>query len=735
MCSFQLRPLRSREDTTVPFYTQAWLRQHPEIRLTHMSIGHHADTGDEYMIPDRDRTMSMHIAGNAGWGKSSLMKNLIHQAAEKGEAIFVFDSHGDAADEVVAEEPQARVADTFVLDMLDESHPFGINIFDEAGKITSDAELTQTVDRICHVFTLLWPEIEKQLYAKMLLRYAVIAFLSYPGATLPDMIDFFNDDDFRAKVLAKTKDRSVRKYFADEYDSKDKSERTRRISPLMSRLYTLFVGRSLPRNILGQRANAINFRRAIEERQIIIIKLPKNILGDDAVLMAAFILAEISAATFSFSDTPPDKRPGVSVFADEFQTYASDDFKRLVQEGRKYGMRLVVAHQDLGQLTPHLQAAVGGVHTTVVFRANTNDVQKLAAIFPARPQAGASGDFDPHPTKYLLEQGASDSLVKTFIEVYLRPLQHHKRSGAVEILSERHIGVLDIIMPGAVGSDGKKAAVEERDPTLYLDNLLVEVMRTKNPMLDIPYEAVAGFANCNGGFYKAVKWARGSQALTGNVQFPEYLANQTHQGYVWLRPPHDEGERFLHFIFHMRTVMMYFARNPLIKGGKVQMVDYAQILLGLPKRMALVRSGDDVGLIQTNDTPRPLVGEALEARRFFIREHTRQRYCHPRDQIETLIENTTPPDEFTLRRWEEVESDDGTSNQTANQSNPTDHSDLRHSAAGNTTSQSGPLSATTADSGATHEITLQPRLDQNGQSPAEDPYDLWVRTIRRDPQP
>ncbi len=718
----------------MPFYSQAHLAGAGRgLRATNLSLGHHPKTGDELLIPDKDRTMGMHVIGKAGSGKSSYIKNMVYQDALAKRGVILLDPHADLADECMAELPQASVADAFVLDMRDEAFPFGVNLFDMAGKLTTEEERTQAVDRILHIFDVLWPEVLQQQHLPMMLRCAIIAFLDNPGSTLVDMLDFFRDDSFRAHILSHVRDKTVREFFEYEHDQHSADERRRRVQPLMNRLQSLFVGRALPRNILGQRANSLNFRKAIEEHQLIFIKLPTTTMEQDARLVGTILMAQISAAIFSFVDLPPEKRPGVSLYVDEFQNFATPDIRRLVTEGRKYGVRLTVAHQFLAQLPKYLQDSVAGVHTKVVFRTNADDAKTLAAVFPPRAQSGATNDVDAHASKYLLEYTPNQPLVKTFVETYLRPLQSQvhggRHAGKVEVLSERHIGVLDMLMPGAVDSNGKKAEFYVPDPTLYLDNLFVSVMQTKNAMLPIPWEAIVGFSNCNGGFFKAARWAKGTPDLTGNVQFPEYLANQTARGYVWLRQPENEREAFLHCIFHLRMVMMYLAQNPILKGGKAPTIDFAQMLIQLPIRMALVRSGEEAGQIVTNDTPTPLVGEALEARRFFIREHTRQRYCHPRGQIETLIESTTPPDEFTLGRWEAVESEDGTSNRAAIQS----HTDLRHPAAGNSTGSGGTVSATTADSGATHELTLQPRLDQNDQGAAEDPYDVWVRAIRRDP--
>lgn len=652
----------------MPFYSQTWLQSHPELRSSHLSLGSHPETGDELLIPERARTMGIHLIGKAGSGKSSEIKNLVHQDALKHNAVILFDPHDDLVDECIAELPQASIADTLVLDLRDESFPYGVSLFAEAGTFTTDEERTAAIERIVHIFNVLWPEIEKQQYARMMLRYAIVAFLDYPGATLPDMIDFFKKDDFRVAVLAKCKDRTVREYFADEYDRFSPDERTRRIAPLMNRLYILFVGRALPRNILGQRVSSVNFRKAIEEHQLIFIKLPTTTMGEDARLIGTILMSQLSAAIFSFVNLPPHERPTVAVYADEVSQVATPDFERLVVEGRKFGVKLCIAHQNQGQLDDYLVRAANGMHTQIMFRVTPEDAKSLALLFPMQRQAVSRDNIDPHASKYLLDYGADDPLVQTFIDVYLRPLQTQKSGRQVEIVSAQRISGWDMFLPGSIGADSKKPELNVPEPTPYLDALLYEVMRANNPLLPIPIEAIAGFANCGGGFYPALKW-RADQDLRGDVMFPAHLANETASGYVWRHRPESDREWFMHCIFHLRMVMIYLAEHPLLKGGKVETFNFAQALIQLPVRMALVKSGDDIGQIVTSDTPRPLVGEALSARRYFILQHTRQRYCHPRDQVEELIDSTTPPDEFTLKRWKAVKSDDGTSSQSDERSN------------------------------------------------------------------
>jgi hypothetical protein len=95
----------------------------------------------------------------------------------KGNAVIVYDPHDDLAEEVVAELPQARIADTHILDLRDEEFPFGVNMFSLAGKLTTEEERTQAIERILHIFDVLWPDVLKQQHLPMMLRCAVIALL------------------------------------------------------------------------------------------------------------------------------------------------------------------------------------------------------------------------------------------------------------------------------------------------------------------------------------------------------------------------------------------------------------------------------------------------------------------------------------------------------------------------------------------------------------------------------
>jgi hypothetical protein len=127
----------------------------------------------------------------------------------------------------------------------------------------------------------------------------------------------------------------------------------------------------------------INFRRAIEQRAIIFIKLPVKTIAQDARLLGTILLAEIHAAIFSFADIPAAQRPGFSLYVDEFQHFATSDFSEMLTEGRKFGVRVTVAHQHRSQVPSFLRDSTMTTRTKVCFRLTPEDSREMAHVFPS----------------------------------------------------------------------------------------------------------------------------------------------------------------------------------------------------------------------------------------------------------------------------------------------------------------------------------------------------------------
>jgi hypothetical protein len=632
-----------REGVLMPFFSESYLdslskSKRNELYNTCTFLGYHPETQDYFLIPDTDRYAGMYVLGVQGVGKSSLLESLIYQDIEKGHAVFVIDPHGDLIDHVIGQveaDDETTCNRMFLFDMQDEAHPFGVNVF-SGQKHQSSIAITQAVDRVMHIFEVLWGDVLNQQNLPRYLRAATIVLFANPGSTLVDMYDFLLNDSLREKMLKNVTDPTITQFWQYQYDSKTPAVRTKEIAPLINRLEALFMGRSLVRNIVGQSANTIDFRKAIENKEILLIKLPLKTLPQDARLIGTMLIAQIHAAVFSFADLPQHQRPGFSLFIDEFQHFVTSDIAEIFAEGRKFGSRLCVAHQRRDQIPDYLANATLSARTKICFQTTPSDAWEMARVFETAETEVKPDSIDPEPVDYLLTYGHDDPDIKTFIDWYLRPLQSMKKSGRIEVTTWNVPFGVELLLNTMGSYIPEKPKV--LDPEPYLNNLLYQVMKTQDSTLPIPLEVVYGFSNCGNGFY--IVWdsqKKDAKAwyVSADVRFPEELLVETADHKLrWLRAPKNSDEQFFHFLFFLRRTMLRLADDPIGEKTVKTPAEIARMLTSLPRRTAFIRSGEDVATIFTEDTPEVVSEYLFNNRVERIREHTREKYCMSKDEDE-----------------------------------------------------------------------------------------------------
>lgn len=275
-------------------------------------------------------------------------------------------------------------------------------------------------------------------------------------------------------------------------------------------------------------------------------------------------------------------------------------------------------------------------------------------------------DINPEPIDHLLRFGSSNLNVQVFIDKYLRPLQSQRHGGKIEIqrTGTRWEHSLYWVLNTKPPIDKPKVD----DPTLLLNRLLHEVMKTGNAQVRLDPRIVYGFSNVGRGFYPTFLYALNKQSLlNGDHRYPSPMIIEGASGLYCARPPDSPKEQMYHFLFHLKMTMDYLAKFPIDKRSKISVADIARDLTLLPKRAAYVRSGTDVGVIYTDDSLKGLEGDELFGRFCLIQHFTRQKYCKQQEEVETMgttakdaqvmdnqsqdVPDTEPP----VSRWEEVE--------------------------------------------------------------------------------
>lgn len=181
----------------------------------------------------KSRLQGTYIIGATGTGKSGLITNLVLQDIKQGTGVCVLDPHADLTNSILAQLPSDREKDVILLDALDATHVFGLNLY-QCDDPTNDELVQETYERVAHIFELLWldedqdstfgPEItEGLLYSTYTLIYNSGTQLS--GCGMLEIPILFREDSPRAKMIANIQDPIIRSFWETEYNLFDRDEK------------------------------------------------------------------------------------------------------------------------------------------------------------------------------------------------------------------------------------------------------------------------------------------------------------------------------------------------------------------------------------------------------------------------------------------------------------------------------------------------------------------------------
>ena len=550
-------------------------------------IGKNISIDEDIIIEDEMRERGMYVLGVQGTGKSSFLETIIHQDICKGNAVIVIDPHGDLVDHVIAQLPEERVENTYLLDIEDTKYPFGINLF-AAPLNSSISGQTIAVERLMHVFERVFPLSARMLLDKYLENIALV-FLENPGYTMKDIPRFLSDEELRHELIQHLKNDYIRDFWL-EFDTLPAGRKREEVAALNNRLNT-FLNKPMVRNIIGQKTSTIDFRRAIQEREILLIKLPIKKYKMIASLIGTMLVAQIHAVTFSFANKPRSQRPGFSLFVDEFQNFATLDFAELFTEARKYKARQTVAHQFTKQISlDELQEATTTAYTIVAFRTTEYDARAFASSF---------SDFELYPGIQHIPRPDLSQLRKhknkAVSDFWARYVRRWQEADNKEPKRQREDGYTHIVLP-----------------TWNLGFGDVEYQ---------PKHVRAALSILEDLFYHSMLEKKLDENLSNS------LLNIVMEWYY-----DDEIDQFISHLSHALNALI---QEPMGETKETTTSDIASHLQHLPNYTALVRVGYETHQMKPLPIPENVVnGDDLWQRVRQIRIQTAKKYGRKREEVE-----------------------------------------------------------------------------------------------------
>lgn len=353
---------------------QARIEEVEGLTLGYQSFG---EEGMDVKLLDEQRARHVYIIGKSGSGKTNLLRNMIMQDLDEGAGLGVLAPEAELlTEELLPYIPDHRLDDVIYVNPADTECPVSFNpLALEAGE---DADIK--VDEVLTIFKRIMGETGPRM--EEILRQALYALVGRPGATLLDIERLLNRQDsaFRNEIIQTSPD-ELAQFWAETYPTFPKDAHL----PITNRLGRFLHPKTI-RTLLCQPQSGLDFRQALDAGQVLLFNLSDGLLGEqNSQILGQLVISKFQLAVMSRANQPKPERRPFYLYVDEFQTFtgtSASAYEKMLSRARKYNLRLILAHQQTGQLAPGLlKEILGNVSTSLCFAVSREDAAKFSKEF------------------------------------------------------------------------------------------------------------------------------------------------------------------------------------------------------------------------------------------------------------------------------------------------------------------------------------------------------------------
>lgn len=301
---------------------------------------YHQGEHTSVFVDDEARLRHMHVIGSTGVGKSTLLVNMALQDAATGNGFSILDPHGDLIDDVLSRLPPERLDDVILFDPSDRNYPIGINLLQantEAEEVILSSDLVSVFKRQSSS----WGD-----QMSNILSMAISCFLEQPEpGTLIELRHFLQNDEYRKSIVGNVSDPTLKYFWENDFPKLKKGV----AGPILTRLNSFLNPKAIRYSMAVK--EGLDFRKILDNRHIFLIKLSQGLIGEsNSHLLGTLIISKLYQAALARQNVSIDRRPNHFLYIDEFHNFLTASLPGIITGVRKYGLGLVLAHQNLDQL-------------------------------------------------------------------------------------------------------------------------------------------------------------------------------------------------------------------------------------------------------------------------------------------------------------------------------------------------------------------------------------------------
>ena len=303
----------------------------------------------DIIAPDNARKRHMHIVGSNGSGKSRFMRTLIQQDIQQGRGLCLIDPHGTQCADVLAwlsNRPRlAKHRRIRYFEIGNGEDTVAFNPLELRDSSHAHATATRVADAIGRLFS------EQELRHQPLTHEVLVLLLmtlAEAGLTLADYPLLLNMK-YRPDIeplLGQVQNRLAREQWAVLAGYKTK-EFTEYVSSVARRLFTLMANPVISATF-SQVDATIDLGAAMDAGEILLFDLRDTDIFDreSAQLFGLLLISSL----FTQSKLRRNNDPFFLYIDESHRFLSGSNLAEIFEECRKYGLHMVLAHQNLGQL-------------------------------------------------------------------------------------------------------------------------------------------------------------------------------------------------------------------------------------------------------------------------------------------------------------------------------------------------------------------------------------------------
>lgn len=343
------------------------------------------------------RMRHIYVIGRTGTGKTNFLKTLARQDIRSGSGIAVIDPHGDLVDYLLRH-VDTRADEVLLLDFGD---PRAVPVLNPIDLDVDNAQASSQRLAIDDLIQLLVHQSYHQFYGPRfedIVRLTLESLVRSSLTDTPTVLDvtrILRSKEQRSRLIGSLSDPDLRDRWHN-FEAQSGTDLAELIHWVLAKFSDMDQDGVLG-PVLGGGPSSVSINKVVEQGGILLVRIPEWEIGPAASsFIGALIQERLRRAAFErFSASGKDIAP-FYLYVDEFQRFATSGFEQLVAEARKFGLGLILAHQNLRQLEAFsrfrgapsaelLEAVLGNVANMMVLGVSAHDSIELSREFNVEP--------------------------------------------------------------------------------------------------------------------------------------------------------------------------------------------------------------------------------------------------------------------------------------------------------------------------------------------------------------